>query len=90
MEPMQGAKTSLLIASIAARIALRGNREAGLNNIDTKLFKSMSHLRTFLGRFMLQPGDCSPSRKVVSRKITGRDAIGVCLSGVFSLKSQPH
>ena len=59
-----------------AKIAFGRDREAGLDDVDAELFESVSHL-SFSWMVMLQPGDCSPSRKVVSKKITRSDVIDV-------------
>ena len=36
--------------------------------------------RSFSARAMLHPGDCSPSRSVVSKMITGSGAVTICMS----------
>ena len=55
-------------------VARRGDREAGLDDVDAECGQGAGDLH-LLGLFMLAPGDCSPSRKVVS-KIRMRLVVG--------------
>ena len=50
-------------------IAFGGDREAGLQNVHASS-TSLRAMRSFSGTVMLQPGDCSPSRRVVSKMYT--------------------
>jgi hypothetical protein len=56
-------------AADGGKVARGSNREAGLHDIDAKGFEAWA-MRSFSGIVMLQPGDCSPSRSVVSKKNT--------------------
>jgi len=47
-------------------ITVRGDREAGLDDVDAQLDQAWA-TSSFSPMFMLQPGDCSPSRSVVSK-----------------------
>jgi hypothetical protein len=51
------------------KIAGRGNGKPGLDDIDAHFVKQRA-MRSFSSRFIEQPGDCSPSRKVVSKMMT--------------------
>ena len=50
-------------------IARRGDRETGFDDVDPELRERL-RTRSFSGCVMLQPGDCSPSRSVVSKMRT--------------------
>ena len=47
-------------------IAFGGDRETA-SRMSTPRSTSFAAIRSFSGMFMLQPGDCSPSRSVVSK-----------------------
>jgi len=47
-------------------VALGGDGEAGLEDVDAEPIWCAR--RSFSPRCMVQPGDCSPSRRVVSKK----------------------
>ena len=57
----------------ALEVPARGRREAGLDDIHAEFSERACHAQ-LLGRVMLQPGDCSPSRSVVS-KISTRSGL---------------
>ena len=50
-------------------IAFGGNREAGFQNVDAQIHQLCAPSAAFPAVVMLQPGDCSPSRRVVSKDI---------------------
>ena len=49
-------------------IAIGGDGKPGLDDIDTQL-SSMTAIFSFSSRFIAAPGDCSPSRSVVSKMV---------------------
>ena len=56
------------------KIAVRGDGEAGFQT-STPRRSSCCPRRSFSSTFMLQPGDCSPSRSVVSKMVMRAGAI---------------
>ena len=60
---------SSAIACDRLEVARRGDREAGLDHVDAEPLE-LARDAQLLGRVMLQPGDCSPSRSVVSKIVT--------------------
>ena len=53
-------------------VARRGDGKAGLDHVDAQ-FDERWATSIFSARFMLAPGDCSPSRSVVSKITIGRE-----------------
>jgi hypothetical protein len=51
------------------KVTFRSDRKAGFDDVDPRSW-SLLAIRTFSVRFIEQPGDCSPSRKVVSKMLT--------------------
>ena len=60
----------------ALKIAIGGNWKTGLDNVDAHCVQNLGDTQ-FFPSVMEAPGDCSPSRKVVS-KIKTRSALDPC------------
>ena len=60
-------RTSRAISAAASRSECGAGREAGLDDVDAEFGQRARHHRSFCCGDMLQPGDCSPSRRVVSK-----------------------
>ena len=51
-------------------VAVRRDREAGLDHVDAHGLEDLGDAELLVRRSSSSPGDCSPSRKVVSKMMT--------------------
>ena len=59
--------TCLAISLTAWKSPSRGDREAGFDDVDAHLLEHLGDAQLLARPFIEQPGDCSPSRRVVSK-----------------------